>query len=263
MLNPILTPNFELRTTLPLPLDEVLQVQTGLTEKIIFWGEGTGEISSYVAGWLAGKGINVIVLDGANRFDPYMVSSFARTALLSPEDLLKRIRIARAFTCYQMATLIGEKLALLFKEEGTGILQKRPWVILPGFITTFLDEDVPERDARLLFERSIKRMEEMALEGIPFLLFQSNRFHGSLPFPTFAKVGKKPSRDLRRNYFMKRLSQFSNRVWRISLDDEGLRVILEKSNASLKRGEIDSSDRDGTENLIKRGVVYGKNRYSF
>lgn len=263
MLNPILTPDFELRT-LPLPLDEVLlQAQTGFQGKVIFWGERAGEISSYVAGWLAGKGINVIVLDGANRFDPYVVSSFARTALLSPEDLLKRIHIARAFTCYQMAALIGEKLILLFKEGGAEVPPKRPWVILLGFITTFLDEDIPERGARLLFERSIKRIEEMALKGVPFLLFQSNSFHGFSSFPTFAKAGKKGLRDLRRNYFMKRLFQFSNLVWRVSLDDEGLKVILEKRSPSLNRGEMRSSERNGLENLIKRGVVYGKNRYSF
>ena len=87
------TPNSELRTlwerdpkltTLPLTLDEVLsQVQTGLPGKVLFGGERAGEISSYVAGWLAGRGIDVIVLDGANRFDPYMVSSFARKALIS------------------------------------------------------------------------------------------------------------------------------------------------------------------------------------
>ena len=59
--------------------------------------------------------MDVIVLDGANGFDPYRVSSFARKALIPPERLLKRIRIARAFTCYQMATLVDE----------TGILVSR------------------------------------------------------------------------------------------------------------------------------------------
>ena len=62
---------------------------------------------------MASKGMDVIVLDGANRFDPYMVSSVARRAMIPPEKLLKSIRIARAFTCYQMATLIEEKLVSL------------------------------------------------------------------------------------------------------------------------------------------------------
>src|SRR4030067_960503 len=88
-------------------------IQSASTRKALFWGEGVGEISSYVAGWMVGKGIDVIVLDGANRFNPYVASSLARKALISPERLLKKIRIARAFTCYQMANLIGEKLVSL------------------------------------------------------------------------------------------------------------------------------------------------------
>ena len=54
-------------------------LQAGLPKKVLFWGEGAGEISSYVSGWMGGKGIDVIVLDGANRFDPYVVSSIARS----------------------------------------------------------------------------------------------------------------------------------------------------------------------------------------
>ena len=65
-----------------------LSAQSISPRKVLFWGERTGEISSYVAGWLAGQGIDVIVLDGANRFDPYMASSFARKVFISPERLL-------------------------------------------------------------------------------------------------------------------------------------------------------------------------------
>ena len=122
---------------------------------------------------MAGKGIEVIVLDGANRFNAYTVSSFARRTLIPPEKLLKSIRIARAFTCYQMATLMGEQLISLLRQEGaTELLQKR-WVILLGPLTTFLDEDVPEREVRPLFERSLRKIEGIASGGVPFLLFQS------------------------------------------------------------------------------------------
>ena len=213
----------------PLTLDEVLsQVQTGLPGKVLFGGERAGEISSYVAGWLAGRGIDVIVLDGANRFDPYMVSSFARKALISPERLLKRIRIARAFTCYQMATLMGERLVSLLREEGIAAPRQKPWVILLGPITTFFDEDVPEREVRPLFEKSLRKIEEMALRGVPFLLFQSNGFSENPPFPPFVKGGVKGLKNSKRAYLTRRLFQFANEAWRIDLDDEGPRMILEK-----------------------------------
>jgi len=206
-------------------------VQSGSSRKILFWGEGVGEISSYVAGWMAGQGIDVIVLDGANRFDPYMVSSFAKKELIYPESLLKRIRIARAFTCYQMATLIEERLVSLLRKGREVGRSKKPWVILLGPVTPFLDEDVPEREVRPLFERSLRKVEEMAMEGIPFFLFQPSVFDSPFPSLTQGKVGG--LRDSKRAYLMKRLFQFSNLVWRISLGDQELKVMLEKRIESL------------------------------
>jgi hypothetical protein len=213
-------------------LDQILS-QLTLTgppvspRKILFWGDGAGDISSYAAGWLAGKGIEVILLDGANRFDPYLTSSFARKALIPPERLLKRIRIARAFTCYQMAVMVGERLYDLLRREGTPVQQGNRWVILLGPVTPFMDEDVSEREVRPLFERSLKKIEEMAMKGVPFLLFQPSVFSNP-PFPSFTKGGLGGLKDLKRAYLMKRLFQFSNLVWRISLEDQEPQVVLEK-----------------------------------
>jgi len=166
--------------------------------------------------------MDVIVLDGANRFNAYRVSSFARRALIPPEKLLKSIRIARAFTCYQMATLMGEQLTSLLRQERAGELLQRPWVILLGPLTTFLDEDVPEREVRPLFERSLRKIEEMASGGVPFLLFQPN-----LPSPPLRKGRERGFMSSKRAYLMRRLFQFSNVVWRISLDEEP-QIVLEK-----------------------------------
>jgi len=224
-------------------LDEILSqlALTGpngppvLPRKVLFWGEGVGEISSYITGWMAGQGVDVVVLDGANRFDPYVVSSFAKKVSIPPESLLKRIRIARAFTCYQMATLVEEKLiALLRKEEAINQTHK-PWVVLLGPVTTFLDEDVPEREARPLFERMLKKVEEMAMDSISFFLFQPN--------PPFTKLGtsRYDSRSDTRNrggaggfvnskraFLERRLFQISTAVWRIYWEEEGAKLVLEK-----------------------------------
>jgi len=234
-------PNSELRTlrerdpdltTLPLTLDEVLsQVQSSTPRKVLFLGEGVGEISSYVAGWMAGKGIEVIVLDGANRFNVYTVSSFARRTLIPPEKLLRSIRIARVFTCYQMATLVGERLISLVGAIHESPLRKR-WVILLGPLTTFLDEDVPEREVRPLFERSLRKIEGIASGGVPFLLFQSSVF--SENFPSFPKGRMGGVRDSKRAYLMRRLFQFSNEAWRIDLDEEEPKMILAKGVTKLQ-----------------------------
>jgi hypothetical protein len=246
-------PNPELRTAFLRKgsFDEILLqlTQVGLPDppvslrKVLFWGEGAGEISSYVAGWMAGKGIDVIVLDGANRFNAYTVSSFARRTLIPPEKLLKSIRIARAFTCYQMATLIGERLISLVEAIHESPLQKR-WVILLGPLTTFLDEDVPEREVRPLFERSLRKIEGMASGGVPFLLFQSSVFSENSPHPPsvssrtdFRKGRMGGFRDSKRVYLTRRLFQFSNEAWRIDLDKEGPKMIA--SSFPLPAGERD------------------------
>ncbi len=221
--------------TLSLSLDEVLsQIQSYTPRKVLFWGENAEEISSYVAGWMAGKGIEVIVLDGANRFNVYTVASFARRTLIPPEKLLKSIRIARAFTCYQMATLMGEQLASLLRREGATEQLRRPWVILLGPLTTFLDEDVPEREARPLFERSLRKIEKIALGGVPFFLFQSSVFSENSLFPPFSKRRMGGFRDSKRAYLTRRLFQFSNETWRIDLDEGGPKMILAKGVTELQ-----------------------------
>ena len=225
------TPNVELRTisvrdsehrtrnadrNVSFGLDEaLLQVESSSLRKVLFGGERVEEISSYVAGWMVGHGIETIVLDGANRFDPYIVSSFARKILIPPEDLLHRIRIARAFTCYQMATLMGEKLAPLLMEENMMARAQKPLVILLGPLNTFLDEDVPEREVSPLLERSLTKVETLVAEGIPFFLFQSFLSPHS-----------------RRTYLMRKLFQFADLVWRVSLDNEGPKLVMEKGLAS-------------------------------
>ncbi len=197
------------------------------SRKVLFWGERTGEIASYVAGWLAGKGIEVIVLDGANRFDPYMISSFARRVLIPPETLLKRIRIARAFTCYQMATLVGEKLDSLLNQGGGDVEIKKQWVMLLGPMTTFLDEDVPEGEVRPLFERSLRKLEEMVLRGVPFFLFQPSGSSVNTPFRE-GRVWR--LRESKRAYLIRRLFEFSHLVCRLSLEDQEPKVVLEKGS---------------------------------
>jgi hypothetical protein len=65
----------------------------------------------------------------------------------------------------------------------------------------------------------------MASEGVPFLLFQSSEFSED---PPFAQGGLGGLRNSKRAYLMRRLFQFSNLVWRIDLEEEELKLILEK-----------------------------------
>jgi hypothetical protein len=113
----------------------------------------------------------------------------------------------------------------LLQKEGSIAQQRKPWVILLGPITTFLDEDVPDREVRPLFERTLRKVERMAMEGITFFLFQPNS-----PSSPFAKGRVGGLVDSRRASLARRLFQISDMVWKICLDDEGPKMILEKAS---------------------------------
>jgi hypothetical protein len=123
-----------------------------------------------------------------------------------------------------MTALVEEKLISLLKKEERAAPFPSPRVILLGPVTPFLDEDVSEREVRPLFEKLLRKVEEMARGGVSFFFFQPNP-----PSPPFAKGGVGGLVDSRRAYLARRLFQISDLVWKISLEDEGAKLILEKT----------------------------------
>jgi hypothetical protein len=91
------------------------------------------------------RGLRVLVLDGANRFDPYQLAREGRQRGLRPEEVLSRVWIARAFTCHQLVQLVQEGLPA----QLAGV--ERALVIVLGPCTLFYDEQVPLAERRRLF----------------------------------------------------------------------------------------------------------------
>jgi hypothetical protein len=60
---------------------------------------------SFLLAAVAAAEHTVSLRDGANRFSPYAIAALARRWDVPVEDLLLRIRLARAFTAHQMVTL--------------------------------------------------------------------------------------------------------------------------------------------------------------
>src|SRR5512143_2987658 len=77
----------------------------------------------------------ILVLDGNNCFDAYRVASLLRQQNADVSASLKRLHVARAFTCYQMASLIHK--ACLSRRA-----QAEPVFVL-DFLAMFQDEDIP------------------------------------------------------------------------------------------------------------------------
>ncbi len=61
----------------------------------------------------------VSLLEGANRFQPYRIGELGRAAGLDAGETVRRIRLARAFTAYQMVALVDRWLAELRRHPPT------------------------------------------------------------------------------------------------------------------------------------------------
>jgi hypothetical protein len=84
---------------------------------------------------------SVWVLDGANSFDAYFIARLARRWNYAPEAILARIKLSRAFTCYQMSELVTRRLASVVGSA------KCTAIFCLGLLDTFYDDDVPLTDA--------------------------------------------------------------------------------------------------------------------
>jgi hypothetical protein len=139
---------------------------------MLFWGAHTPTRTLLTAiTALAAKGQSLRVFDGGNRFEGYFVARLARRfslrsngndsanngttgiGAIDPHAVLSRIRLSRAFTCFQLAELI----------ENTPPGPDPLFVL--DFLATFYDESVPLRDTERLLLTTISHFKRLAASG--------------------------------------------------------------------------------------------------
>ena len=103
-----------------------------------------------------GLNSRVVYIDGGNSFDPYGVSSIAREYGLEPKSVLERVLVSRAFTAYQLAALVFEKLERTLKKC------RGKLVIISDVTGLFLDRDVPKKEGMDIFMKMIWYLSELA-----------------------------------------------------------------------------------------------------
>lgn len=108
---------------------------------------------------LGGLGSNVVFVDGGNTFRLYQIARLAQLHQLDPKQALERIYISRAFTAYQMTSLILEQLKETVKRYSAKL------VILSDIAGFFLDKDVPEYEARRVFSQVTAYLSNFAKEN--------------------------------------------------------------------------------------------------
>ena len=84
----------------------------------------------------------VLFIDGGNRSDPYVFSSFAKQKGVKPAVAMRRVTSCRVFTLYQLAALVSEHLERATEDYGTKL------VIISDVLGTFNEPELEEREAR-------------------------------------------------------------------------------------------------------------------
>jgi hypothetical protein len=107
---------------------------------------------------LGGLGSNVVFIDGANTFRLYQITRLARLHQLDPKQALDRIYISRAFTAYQMAALILQKLEDAVKACNAKL------VIISDIAAMFLDKDVQKEEAKSIYSQVSTRLSNFTRE---------------------------------------------------------------------------------------------------
>ena len=107
---------------------------------------------------LGGLATNVVFVDGGNTFRLYDVSYIAQLHQLDAKAVLERIFIARAFTAYQMTSLVLDKLETAVKKYDSTLL------LISDIAGLYLDNDVPKSEARHVFNRVTRHLSKFADE---------------------------------------------------------------------------------------------------
>ena len=102
----------------------------------------------------------VLFIDGGNRSDPYLFSSFAKQRGLKPAMAMRRVASCRIFTFYQLAALVSEHLVRAVEDYGTRL------VVICDILGTFNEPELEEREARRVLsavEEGIEKVKRQAL----------------------------------------------------------------------------------------------------
>jgi Rad51 protein len=109
---------------------------------------------------VGGLNSTVVFIDGGNRSNPYLFSSFARQHDLRPGAAMRRITTCRVFTMYQLADLVSKHLVPVAADYAAQL------VVISDLLGTFNEPELDEREARRLLssvEQAVSEVKKNAL----------------------------------------------------------------------------------------------------
>ncbi len=178
----------------------------------VFYGRPeTPRLFHYFLPRLLAEGKQVLCLDGANRFDPLLIARLARQRGIAAAEFNRRIRVARAFTCFQLTELLVRVPRFLEKFAADAL-------IVTALPDLYFDEDVRDRDAAVAFRHALDALRALAPLPLGVAVFSDATSHGGP----------------RRAMFTQLTAQ-ATELWRFALDGENgkLRLIGETNGTQL------------------------------
>jgi hypothetical protein len=179
----------------------------------VFYGRPeTPRLFHYFLPRLLAEGKRVLCLDGANRFDPLLIARLARQRGIAAAEFNRRIRVARAFTCFQLTELLVRVPRFIEKFAADAL-------IVTALPDLYFDEDVRDRDAAVAFRHALDALRALAPLPLGVAVFSDATSHGGP----------------RRAMFTQLTAQATD-LWRFALDGENgkLRLIGEEGGKRLQ-----------------------------
>ena len=99
----------------------------------------------------------VRVLDGGNSYNALHVSRYLRRHTVQLDETLNRITVARAFTCYQVVTLLAETATSAGSVQA---VSPHPTLII-DLLATFYDESIEAREAHRLLREVVNQLHRL------------------------------------------------------------------------------------------------------
>ena len=97
----------------------------------------------------------ILYLDGANQINPLLLARFARERGVEPSSVNSLIRVARAFTCFQLTELV-RRVPKNLERFSADVL------IVTALPDLYFDEDVRDSEARASFEHALEGLQQLA-----------------------------------------------------------------------------------------------------
>ena len=105
-----------------------------------------------------GLASSVVFIDGGITFRLYNISRLAQLHQLNPQKVLGRIFISRAFTAYQLTSLIMEKLEKTVKNYAAKV------VVISDIAGFFSDNNVALEEAQRIYSQIVRYLQNFAKE---------------------------------------------------------------------------------------------------